>query len=481
MPLGVHLHADARGVLDGCIGLFFDVPTRMIFRIDLFGLPAWRWISTPAWCSSCDGPSNLAPRTRPRRRRLPPDERRGGRARHSPLKPATPSPDSVQMEVIWARCPLNDAEVNDTVWAEIDETQIAPAVHRELARNGFRVGVISGKPPDAIARLLNMDAEPPTTPTTARRVQPLDLVDDTKIHGNRRNLRRGERMEIRASENMAAMTLLVSRGRELGGRTFHDAQAIYALKIDPQPDQTVKVELTPEIHFGPSQLRWSGGEEGMDVVLRQLPMREREVFESMRHGSAARAGRNAGASGPAGLGQPSGPLLPHHRNRRRPRAKARAHPPSPSAAERHVRQPCRPLSIAERGQELIKPSPPTRRQLRSGIIFATASNFELTFRSSRMCDFSPKAKRTRLPSRKNCTLPPRSTKPSDSPTTSTGNSVVARSTAVCSRSETVFGINSIWQAKASRTDVTRRISIACPSTFFRNAILVSASPKGLVP
>ena len=81
----------------------------------------------------------------------------------SPLRPARPSPDSVQMEVIWARCPLNDAEINDTVWSEIDETQVAPAVQRELARNGFRVGVIGGTPPDAIARVLNMEAaEPPT-------------------------------------------------------------------------------------------------------------------------------------------------------------------------------------------------------------------------------------------------------------------------------------------------------------------------------
>ena len=201
----------------------------------------------------------------------------------SPLRPATPSPDSVQMEVIWASCPLNDAEINDAVWSKIDETQVAPAVHRELARNGFRVGVVSGMPPAAIARLLNMDeAPPPGSEEKASAVQSLDLVNETKIHGSRRNLRRGERMEIRASENLASMPLLVCRGRELGGRTFHDAQAMYALRIDPQSDQTVKVELTPEIHFGPSQLRWSGGEEGMDVVLRQLPMREREVFESMR-------------------------------------------------------------------------------------------------------------------------------------------------------------------------------------------------------
>lgn len=199
----------------------------------------------------------------------------------SPLKPVRASPDSMQMEVIWARCPLNDAEINDTVWREIDETQVAPAVRRELARNGFRVGVIAGTPPDAVARVLNMAAaEPP--PMESSGVQQLDLHRETKIHGSRRNLRRGERMEIRASENIDSMPLLVTYGRELGGRTLRDSQAIYALAIDPRPDQTVQVSLTPEIHFGPSQLRWSGGEEGMDVVLRQLPMREREVFESLR-------------------------------------------------------------------------------------------------------------------------------------------------------------------------------------------------------
>jgi len=202
---------------------------------------------------------------------------------HSPLRPARPSPDSVQMEVIWVRCPLNDTEINDTVWQEIDETQVAPSVRRELAHNGFRVGVIGSSPPDAIARVLNMKADQADEANKeAVAVQSLDLVHDSKIHGSRRNLRRGERMEIRASENRKSMPLLIGRGRELGGRTLHDAQAMYALKIDPQPDQTVQVELTPEIHYGPSQLRWSGGEEGMDVVLRQLPMRQREVFDSMR-------------------------------------------------------------------------------------------------------------------------------------------------------------------------------------------------------
>ena len=163
----------------------------------------------------------------------------------SPLRPVVPSPESVQMEVIWARCPLDDPEINDSAWAQIDETQVSPAVHRELARNGFRVGVIAANPPDAIARVLNMSGAEQQAAKEGEASQTINVAHEQKIHGSRRNLRRGERMEIRASQNLASMPMLISRGHELGGRTFRDAQAIYALSIDPQPDQSVRVQLTP--------------------------------------------------------------------------------------------------------------------------------------------------------------------------------------------------------------------------------------------
>ncbi len=81
------------------------------------------------------------------------------------LRPAAASPDSVAMEIIWARFAAGDPELNDTTSREIDETQIAPAVRRELANNGFRVGVIGGTVPAAIARAL----VPAKNPTTNRR------------------------------------------------------------------------------------------------------------------------------------------------------------------------------------------------------------------------------------------------------------------------------------------------------------------------
>ena len=71
------------------------------------------------------------------------------------------SPDSVALEIIWARFPQNDPELNDSVWSQIDETQLPPAVRRELADNGFRAGVMAGTPPAAIAHVIDLKIEKP--------------------------------------------------------------------------------------------------------------------------------------------------------------------------------------------------------------------------------------------------------------------------------------------------------------------------------
>ena len=47
-----------------------------------------------------------------------------------------------------------------------------------------------------------------------------------------------------------ALPLLIGEGRELGGSTYHDAQAIYALTVNPRADRTAEVQLTPELHYG---------------------------------------------------------------------------------------------------------------------------------------------------------------------------------------------------------------------------------------
>ncbi|MCC7474097.1 MAG: hypothetical protein IT425_01770 [Pirellulales bacterium] len=206
----------------------------------------------------------------------------------SPLKPAQASPDSVTMEIIWARFPANSPAISNDTWQAIDELQIDPAVRRELANNGLRAGVISGSLPPAIDHVLRLSrtadassppADEPTAAATTPQPKGSSLLTEPIVRGRVRQMPRNQRYEIQASETFPSIPVLLSKDAELGGNTFDQAQAIYALRLDPRPDQTALVELTPELHHGTPRLRYTGGEDG---ILRQDSLKEREVFDRLR-------------------------------------------------------------------------------------------------------------------------------------------------------------------------------------------------------
>ncbi len=65
----------------------------------------------------------------------------------------------------------------------------------------------------------------------------------------------------------------------LGGHTYQQAKAIYSLRVDPRPDRTAIVELTPELHHGAAQAALDGGDDG---ILKQASLSERKVFEQLQ-------------------------------------------------------------------------------------------------------------------------------------------------------------------------------------------------------
>ena len=75
------------------------------------------------------------------------------------------------------------------------------------------------------------------------------------------------------------MPLLINNGTELTGHTYEQAEAIYSLRVDPRPDRTAIVELTPELHHGAPRWRWTGGDDG---VVHQASLKERQVFDRLR-------------------------------------------------------------------------------------------------------------------------------------------------------------------------------------------------------
>jgi hypothetical protein len=197
----------------------------------------------------------------------------------SPLKPAPPSPDSVAMEIIWARFPANDPVLGDAAWREIDETQIEPAVRRELVNNGIRAGVIGSIVPPAIDHVLHQHESSTDKGQSDKSKKNAELTTDPIVHGHILRVRRNQRTDIQASEEYPSLPLLVSGGGTLGGHTYEQAKAVYCLRVDPRPDRTVLVELTPEIQHGAARLRFTTGDDG---ILKQASLNERKVFDQLK-------------------------------------------------------------------------------------------------------------------------------------------------------------------------------------------------------
>jgi hypothetical protein len=198
---------------------------------------------------------------------------------HSPLHPAQPSPDSVAMEIIWARFPANDPVLADAAWREIDETQIDPSVRRELLNNGIRAGVIGSIVPAAIDHVLHQRESTPDVGQSDQTQKKTELTTEPIVHGHILRARRNQRTEIQASEEYPSLPLLVSGDAELGGHTYQQAKAVYSLRIDPRPDRTALVELTPEIQHGAPRLRFATGDDG---ILKQASLTERKVFDQLQ-------------------------------------------------------------------------------------------------------------------------------------------------------------------------------------------------------
>ncbi len=194
----------------------------------------------------------------------------------SPLVPARMSADSVVLELFFVRFPLGDAEVNGPLWEEIDEQHFAAERRQALARNGFRIGLISGQMPVALARLLEL-TDKPLPDDQINQPRAVDLDHEPTVMRRHLQIRPDRRGEIVASGTYDELPLLTCESGALSGRTYTKAQGLLAVKVTAQPDGRVRLDLTPELHHGSPRHRWVG-KQGM---LRLDAGRKRRVLDDL--------------------------------------------------------------------------------------------------------------------------------------------------------------------------------------------------------
>jgi hypothetical protein len=201
-----------------------------------------------------------------------------------PLSPFKPSIESATLEVAFIRHPLEQSAFNDDLWYLVDETQLPHGVRRELDENGLRAGVLSGEPPASIAALLSDDGagassnayrsdDAETSPAiSAAKLEHQPLCRRRTLH-----LQRGQRSEILASGVYDRLPLLLREDGQVRGDNYTQAQGLFALKVFPEGDGRVRLQLTPELHHGPQQQQYVPD----DGVIRLQSSRAKRSFDKL--------------------------------------------------------------------------------------------------------------------------------------------------------------------------------------------------------
>ena len=197
-------------------------------------------------------------------------------AQKSPLARAQMSPDSSVLEIFFVRVPFGDSAANDSLWADLDEQHFPPATRQKLSQNGFRVGLVSGQIPVPLAELMQLsEMAPPAAEAHAASVEA--LASTPQVLCRHIQARAGRRNEIVASGFYDELPVLVCESGQPCGRTYPKAQGIRAVSAWPEPDGRVRLELTPELHYGETHQRWVGSEG----ALRMEAGRPRRVFDDL--------------------------------------------------------------------------------------------------------------------------------------------------------------------------------------------------------
>lgn len=192
------------------------------------------------------------------------------------LKVASNSPDAVTLDIYWARTELDDTKFAEALWSNVQEDRLPVELRCALADEGLRAGIVGGTPSKELVHLLNPSGEniASTTETTGSL-----SVKPSKVTRRLKQLRPAEHLELQAGEVVPSFPLLRGRGDKLVGRSFPDAQGIYAIEANHTPEGRAQIDLVPELHYGQLQMKFVPSGPGMVV---QQPKRDIECFDELR-------------------------------------------------------------------------------------------------------------------------------------------------------------------------------------------------------
>lgn len=184
------------------------------------------------------------------------------------------SRDTVVLEMQTVLIPESSSDIElDRLWNELDEQHLDRDLRRRLADNGMRCGLLGTQIPELLRQVLESQLS-----SSQDRWELMESLPDNPIGHRRLQARAHKRYEIVASPSQASCVVLTSQNGRLAGQTLYDAQCRFALRTYPRGDGNVRLELTPEIHHGPLEQKWTGSDGAFQPVV----SRQKEIFDQLR-------------------------------------------------------------------------------------------------------------------------------------------------------------------------------------------------------
>ncbi|HEX4147240.1 MAG TPA: hypothetical protein VHY91_27330 [Pirellulales bacterium] len=192
----------------------------------------------------------------------------------SPLTPLQAGEESVALEIFFARFDYGYQPFADPLWEQIDEQALPADIRRELARNGFRAGIVGSQVPVELARLLTLSdvAQPKQQGTT------VNLEKEPSVKMRLLEIRSGRTGEIIASPVYDHLPLLWRNGEKIEGKTYDKADGRFVLTATRHVDGRVGLDLLPELHYGKTEQKWVP----VDGVFRLVSSQRKKSFDSTK-------------------------------------------------------------------------------------------------------------------------------------------------------------------------------------------------------
>lgn len=199
------------------------------------------------------------------------------------LRPAVNDRDAITLEVFHIRIPQRQSETLLQLWRETDEQIVLLDNRKKMAAQGFRVGVQGMSLSPTMARLLELREMKEQSLDDATRAEMMREISPQEMAGNEPLVRlkvvklyppnESPVLIEPYSEPLPEFSLFWQEEGRVVGNTYRQAIGVLAITAKKMPDGAVRVEVSPELHYGESRMTYQRiGESGVTPKM-QRPQR----------------------------------------------------------------------------------------------------------------------------------------------------------------------------------------------------------------